>query len=35
MHEIGLDRYYIEVIERGEHILTSMNLLKTAERTGY
>ena len=33
-HEIGLDRSYIGGIERGEHNLTLMNLLKIAERLG-
>lgn len=33
-HEIGLDRSYIGGIERGEHNLTLMNLLKIAEKLG-
>jgi len=33
-HEIGLDRSYVGGIERGEHNLTLMNLLKIAERLG-
>ncbi len=33
-HEIGLDRSYIGGIERGEHNLTLMNLLKIAQRLG-
>jgi transcriptional regulator with XRE-family HTH domain len=33
-HEICLDRSYIGGIERGEHNLTLMNLLKIAERLG-
>ena len=35
-HEIGLDRSYVGgiEIERGEHNLTLMNLLKIAERLG-
>ncbi len=33
-HEIGMDRSYLGGIERGEHNLTLMNLLKIGERLG-
>jgi len=33
-HEISLDRSYLGGIERGEHNLTLMNLLKIAEKLG-
>lgn len=33
-HEVGLDRSYVGGIERGEHNLTIVNLLRIAECLG-
>ena len=31
-HEVGLDRSYVGGVERGEHNITLVNLLRIAER---